>query len=246
MSTSLFRNRARRSPEERYSSPPNRVNIPRAWQSVPRVPARRERHAAIQIARSPGEPGGIAATVIARVLAVRAAVDGFRPLVRGRRKLPRASPLDADLRKQQPLQVHPVDGRQAERRFLDLVRRVADSLKHHRRVRQRNVVSQIVKEEPYGQPRALPSSRALDFRKVRVGVGQHNRDSRASVYALVGRRLNVEGAVLKNSRLVGRAVHRHLVRAPLFRLAVGEHAVEDQKRRIRDRLFLQLRDGLHK
>ena len=55
-----------------------------------------------------------------------------------------------------------------------------------------------------------------------------------------------EAQWLKNPRGVASSVHRHGVRAPMLFLSVGKHAVEQHQRRICNRLFLQLKDCLHK
>ncbi len=214
----------------------------------PRVAARGERRAAVQIARAAryarpsSRSGNTASTCRSR----------RRPplpccCARRRRKFPRTPALDPHLRQQQPLQVHPVGRRQAERRFLDLhpagcrspgtpppcpsaARRFADRKTASRPSAARPSIRSRVRSPKSANPRSpapieifgLPSTPWSDAVWMSNALCCSTR-ARVSV-----------------------AAHRHRVRAPVFRLPVRQHAVEHQQRRICDRLFLQIRDGLHR
>src|SRR5262249_47375285 len=102
----------------------------------------------------------------------------------------------------------------------------SDALEDHSRLRKRRIIAEVVEKERYGEPRALPSLSTFDFREMRIGVGQGDRNPWAAIHALVGRGLNIERAGLQYARRVGQTVQRDGMGAPVFRICIGQDTIE--------------------
>src|SRR5204863_1307619 len=87
-------------------NPAEMADHPTSLAIRPRVAASHERGPTIQQTHTAWNIRRIATSVVSRVRALDTAIQCFLPLFQSRRELPGASTLDADLRQQQPLQVH--------------------------------------------------------------------------------------------------------------------------------------------